>query len=115
MPRDRGEEWCLRRWQQEWLEWVRWWSYHLATGVLTLVVCCGKVQTYNHCVQSSTGESRRANKSLCRLKEGLEVSLVVEAAIGLGRSVIEALVDSSRCGKRGRKGNDGRETHFVER
>lgn len=55
--------------------------------------------TYNHGVQSSTGESRRADQALCRLEEGLEVGLVVERAIRFGGTIVEALVDGSRCGK----------------
>lgn len=62
--------------------------------------------TLDHGIQSSAGEAGCTDKTLCRLEEGLEVCLVVECAIGFGRAVIETLVDSRRCGKRCREGDN---------
>lgn len=72
-------------------------------------------RTYDHGVQSSTGKAGGADKALGRLEEGGEIGLVVESAIRLGRAVVEALLDSRRKGKGGREGEDGRDTHFVDR
>jgi len=46
----------------------------------------------DHGVETSTGEARGANEVLGGLKLGLEVGLVLAAAIDLGGAVVEALV-----------------------
>jgi hypothetical protein len=72
------------------------------------------VVTYDHCVQTGTGESRGADEVLGSLEEGLEVGLHSDSnAVRLGRAIVEALVDSSRSGERSREGEKVGRTHGV--
>ena len=62
--------------------------------------------TYNHGVQAGTGEAGSADQVLGRREFGLQVRLGLDAAIGLGTAVVEALVSglggSERQSKRNR-------------
>ena len=61
-------------------------------------------ETYNHGVQTSTGESRSTNEVLCRLEQSGKISLEsVGGSIRLGRSIVEALVDSIGRSRKGKK------------
>ena len=70
--------------------------------------------TYDHGVQTSTGEARGADEVLGRLEEGLEVGLQSDSnAIRLGRAIVEALVDGGGGGERSREGEKVGRTHCA--
>lgn len=73
----------------------------------------GSISTYDHGVQTSTGESRGANQVLGCGEEGFEIRLRSNGiSITLGCTVVEALEDGIRNSERGREGKKTGRTHF---
>lgn len=73
---------------------------------------CMAAATHNHGVQAGTGEAGSAHQVLGRREFGLEVSLGLGAAVGLGIAIVEALVSGLGGGERESKRNEVCELHL---
>lgn len=69
--------------------------------------------TYDHGVQTSSGEARSANKTCSSGELALKVGLDLDGSVGLGRAIVESLGDcTDGSDSAGSDSEHGRGTHF---